>query len=362
MSLVSVSRNLWIPAHNWPGLMSSNALGALAQFTLDAANDKCAFVFIANADMPFPDRVSFYSGTMTTSGDVKVTIEPVDSNGFPTGTRVTNSNEITVTVNASNTAFTATGLKGTATLTPGTMYAAVITQSTGNTQIRRGYSTSVGTGIPFAAQKDVAGAWAKANPGETGTLFGFADDAGNYFLVMGLAGACVVSTQTFSNATNPDERGNLWVFPNRVGVIGALVLSSWGVTPGATDDFSVRLYTDPLGTPSQRAIDTLTDGAAQLGFFPHYMFFDTRVVIEPNQVFCLAVKADDTDSASLIRNAYPSSAHLGAAFGTNCYAVTRNDLTGAFASESSGANVYAVMPIIDQVERCYGAAEYALGV
>ena len=341
------------------GMNLTTTLGSQNTTTFDGAADGMAIVFQAQSTT-VPDLVSFVVNAVTvagTTGDIEATLQTVDaSSGLPSGTIVTNSNTATSTISTTGVK-TISGIAGTATVTVGEFYAIVIQAGSGwdrTMTINYNFSGNVQQGFPYITFKNGAGAWSKSNTGTVGWQMGIADSSGNYMYIPGCCGAASVALQSFSNATNPDERGNRFVVNAPTTCIGVQVWLAGG--PGANDSFTIALYSGHTGTPSTLASKAV-DGDYQVSGAGHTIYFDTAVNLSAGTTYAVALKADGTDTASIPRHDYSSNAHLGNYFSTSFYSTTRNNGSGAFTDDD--AKVYAIFPVLSQFDDAAGGGGLA---
>lgn len=334
-----------------PGIGAvTTSLGSDATFIFNAAADKLAFLFQAPSAIP-PDQIKFRCSSFTTLGTLDVTLETVDpTTGFPTGTLVTNSVLVPVAV-ASTGTKTASGLAGTAVLTPGEIYAVVLTATAafvGNFQILRTTGGNGGPGFPVGLTKDSAGAWTKISTTNCGFAIGFFTSAGVAIPMPSFAGAYTATFQAFSDATNPDERGSRFTLPFPTTCYGIAIVVNCSSTPADAMSFTASLYSDHTsGTPTQLA--TLAIDGDYLGLNSlRYLMFAAPVDLAANTVYALAAKADGATGISLMRHAYASADELGCYISDDFYATTRNNGAGAFTDTDT--EVYAIYPLLGKFD------------
>jgi len=331
------------------GYAISTSLGSDVTFTFNGAGDKMAVVFQAPSTTP-PDQVKFRCQAYTSTGTIDATLETVDATtGFPSGTPVTNSGTGSVSV-ASTGTKTCTGLAGTASLTAGTQYAVVLTATggfAGNFNVLRTTGINGGIGSPYSLTKDSAGAWTKAYTTNAGFAFGLMTSGGVSINVPGLAGAYTAAYTAWTDATNPDERGNRFSFPGPVTCYGAEVHMSLGSVPADAQSGVLSLYSTHTGTPSQIASFTI-DGDMQDTGPVRFLRFSTPVDLAANTVYALVLKATAAGNLTVIQHTYASAAELGCYLDDNFYSTTRNNSSGAFTDGNT--TVYAVYPIVSKID------------
>ena len=152
--------------------------------------------------------------------------------------------------------------------------------------------------------------------------------------------------ETFTDATNPDERGLLFQVPWDCKTDAAWISIS---IAGATSDFQITLYSDPLGTPVALAgpvailAENLGTNLSGGGNQPKFAMFQlgSDVTLTKNTDYMLAVKATGAGSIVLGASGYESASHRVAENnGTNTKKATRNNSTGAFTAESPALTSY----------------------
>lgn len=336
---------------------NGSSVGTNTTIAFNGAGDKVAWVFQAQSTTP-PDQVSFHIGTVTTAGtagDIEATLETLDTSGLPSGTPVTSSATGTSTI--STTGYkNITGMAGTASLTVGAMYAVVLAAGSGwdrNITMTVGIGNAPGLSNPYALTKDSAGAWTKQTAQGAGFCVGLRNSSGTRLQLPGLVGAANVTNsvvQSFSNSTNPDERGNRFTLPFPATLIGVAVggtAAGGGTT--TNDDGAVSVYSSPTSTPSQ--LETLNiEGEIQGSGMAHIYYFDTAVALSANTEYCIAYKAKGTESYSMMMWEYEANADLAWMLGTGFYSMTRDG--GNPGPDNPGNNftagdnkVYAIFPI-----------------
>lgn|SRR5262245_2536077 len=152
------------------------------------------------------------------------------------------------------------------------------------------------------------------------------------------------TTEDFSDATNPDERGLIFQtqFTCKVDAFMLPIICQ----NNTTSDFTVTLYSDPLGTPT--SLKTFTINAEQFNvgtFFDSFIVLtlDTEVSLTRNTDYCLAVKAAGTGVISLSQVTL-GSANYRVFFpgGSTVKKATRNNSTGSFTAESPAITQYGM--------------------
>lgn len=344
---------VWVPP-SLGGLVGiTTGIGSSTGLAMNGAADKVAFVFQALSSA-CPDVVSFYVSAFTSSGTIDCTIETIDTSGFPSGTPVTNSGTATKTVTGTGVQVSSTGIAGTASLTAGSLYALVLTAAAGfagTFTIAHSVGTTGLGGLPYALTKDSAGAWAKSSGSTTGFLLGAKDNGGAVMYLSGFVGVCLAAYQGFSNATNPDERGNRFVLPFNAEIGGAFVIQNGGTAPAAADAHTVKLLSNVSNgsTPTEEKTLVMAgyDQAASAGKIYR---FATPYTASAGVAYGLTIKADSTDSMSFIRWDYPSNAELAAFMGIDFHEINRNNAGTVTMTSTEQARVYGIFPLITALD------------
>lgn len=344
---------VWVPPALGGLVGITTGLGSATGLAINGANDKVAFVFQALSSV-CPDVVSFYVSAFTTGGTVDCTIQTLDTSGFPSGTLVTNSGTATRVVAATGVQESGTGIAGTASLTPGALYALVLTAAAGfagTFTIAHSFGTTGLGGLPYALTKDSAGAWAKTTGSTAGFLCSAKDNSGSVMYLSGLTGAAAPAYQAFSNATNPDERGNRFVLPFAAEIGGCLVIQNGGTAPAAADAHTVKLLSNVSNgsTPVEEATHVMAgyDQAASAGKIYR---FATPFTASAGVAYGLTVKADSTDSMSFVRWDFPSNAALASFMGIDFHEINRNNAGTVTMTSTEQARVYGIFPLITALD------------
>lgn len=335
-----------------PTGLISTAVGSDLNFTFNAAGDKIAFVF-TSPGTTVPDLVSFHIDTVTTAGSagtIDCTLETLAADGTPSGTPVTSS--ATASVTASTTGVkNASGMAGTAAVVRGTQYAVVIAAGSGwnrNLTIKQCTGSSQGfIAIPYSLTKDTAGAWTKLGGMNLGWCLGLANTGGVYINIPGLMGAySAAALQSYTDATNPDERGNRFNLAVPATCIGAVLVMVTASTPDSTNGYTVSLYSSHTATRVSLATVAM-DGDAQLGNAAHLILFDTAVDLTASTTYAIGVKATAAGSIQPVRWDYQANADLAGHLGISFYSTTANN-----GSDFTDANtsVYGVYPLFSQFD------------
>lgn len=351
-----------VMGHTHTSSTSGSGAGAEATVTFDAAGDGFAVIFTAQSTT-MVDAISFYVSNVSvigTAGDIVATVESLGTTGNPDGA-IASSNSPTATITTSG-GKEITGIAGSASLTVGAQYALVIKAGAGwdrTMTIRVTHGAGANQGYPYYAT-NTTGAWSKGTQTIWGYFMGARDASGNPIVLPACVGAATVAQQSFSNATNPDERGNRFTLAAPATCIGIAYSQAAGSTPGSADDYGVALYGDVTGTPTLLAVAN-PDGDAQTTNLPHVAYFDAPVNLSANTVYAVTYKAKSTDAALVARFGYDAEAHRRVIMGTDYYAVTRDGgasgpTAGTPAFTTDDTSVYCVWPIFSKFDDATGGA------
>lgn len=195
--------------------------------TLDANGEYVAYILQAPKTGTI-DRLHFYATTVTADGDgLRARIETVDgSTGNPSGTLVSGSAEVTIATTTANS-WNRSGAGLGAAVTCGDYIAVkLLSPATGTTfnGVIRSAWTLVGPGMTQANQlfPYVVNAIPTATKASAaGMVFALEYDDGTTPFMEGAMPIASVTSTNFSNASTPDERGNLFQVPGPCRVVGA---------------------------------------------------------------------------------------------------------------------------------------------
>jgi len=293
--------------------------------------------------------VAFLTGTITTGdANTEVEIETVGADGLPTGTRyAANSNGTSNIGNADDNVVKEASINGGTgvSVTRGDFVAIFIRRPAsgalnGALRVHSIYG-GIYTGIPYGIDYGVtsAGAWSKraSNPH-------IALNIGGWICPWGVSLAGYSLSENFAS---PKERGILVNFPIKTRLTGVQVYT----TNGAGEDMIAKLYSDPTGTPVERATTLSLDGDVRqsTGGLWSFLMFTTPYEIEKDTDYVLALQA--TTAGAIDLNYYYVNATYAACnpFGPNAVLYGREDAsTGAFSATTT--KVPYIFPLIDQIE------------
>jgi hypothetical protein len=184
-----------------------------------------------------------------------------------------------------------------------------------------------------------AAAWKTS--GARGPNVNIISDDGTYIGLQDAIGSSLAnSVEAFADATNPDERGQLFQIPWDCKVDGV-----WAMV-GCTDansDFTITLYSDPLGTPASAgsvavlAEQGMTAAQDRYRFFP----FAAEVELTANTNYAVAVRATGSSNVRLPNlTLFSAAARVLNQGGTTVSKVTRDGGSGAFTAEATPTTMY----------------------
>lgn len=153
------------------------------------------------------------------------------------------------------------------------------------------------------------------------------------------------STEQFQNSTNPDERGLIFQVPWDCKVDALWMHESLA---SAAADFTMKLYSDPLGTPTLLASDTHLAEISAGGTGASYMSVPTKVAgviteisLTKDTDYLVTVLATGTANVALTTNILNNEAHRAYLNnGLTLKKATRNNSTGAFTAENPAITRY----------------------
>lgn len=141
------------------------------------------------------------------------------------------------------------------------------------------------------------------------------------------------AVETYADSTNPDERGLLFQLP--FGCKVDALVANIGATD-ANSDFTLKLYSDPTGSPSVVAsvahlAERMAGGGAGITELP----IGSAVDLDPNTNYALTVLATGSTNVRLNTFTLAATGHrVLLNGGTTLAKVTRDGSSGAFTAES----------------------------
>lgn len=269
-------------------------------------------------------------GIQTVRSDVGPPVQPSESFSVKK-TLVQGTDTINVGVNSFAPST------GTVSLSHGDLIAVVFDFTTRNGSdaltlrtMQSGPANATSSGRPCGVA--YTGSWASS--GLPGIILTFSDGTKGW--IDGLVSPNTLNTATsWSDATNPDERGMLFQLPFATKVNGL-----WAMLrlTDANSDSTLILYADPLGTPTAIATSTnlaeqyRSTGSADTLFYA----IASPVSLSANTDYCVALRATGSSNirqeVGTLMDAALRECFVG---GTTIQGVTRNNGSGAFGSASS---------------------------
>jgi hypothetical protein len=217
----------------------------------------------------------------------------------------------------------------------------------------RGYYSSAWQGMTSAIPIPMV--MLEANDGTLGIL--------RYapFFPTGNGSSAGSATYDFDSATTYDEYGLIFQVPFHCKINGAII--SMGTEVSAAADCTLRVYSTPLGTPTEMVAKTLL-GEQSIGYTDDrpriYTFAETELV--PNTDYCLALEATSTGDINLGYLTLASEAHRTVNGLANCRLGRRANQTGAFGEVTDSYPLMAVLISAIDNGTGMGAAQMLLGV
>lgn len=292
---------------------------------LDNAADRIAWIVKAPKTGSI-DRISFRTGTVTTSESVSVGIYTVDASGDPTSTAYGGMTAGAQATLAANTTYEVT-LGTAASATIGDTIAIVVqfTSAVGNLQIISNWSGGATSVFPYC-DNNTAAAWAKVAGGAVPTVSVRYSDAA-YYGVGGLP-ACNGAGQSFNTGSTPDEIGNIINVPFACRVWGFWLVAD---IDNAAD---VVLY-DTNGTTVLRTVSIVPAERTGTGTGLYYMPFTTTQDLAINSSYRIVLKPTTGSNVQIQRMTVLAAGHMDMApLGQECYETSRAD-AGAWTNTTT---------------------------
>lgn len=309
MALQTISYPIMLP-HLTSTSWSGNGV------TLDDAADRVAWVFKVPKTGNI-DRISFRTGTVTSSQSLDVGLRTVDASGDPTSTAYGSmSVGAQASVSASTTYEVTLGAAASATI--GDTVAVVIqyTSTAGTLQIISNWSGSQSQVFPYC-DNNTAAAWAKVTGGAAPVVSIRYDD-GNYYGIGGVP-ACNGAGQSFSSSSTPDEIGNLINIP--------FYCRAWGFWLLADIDNAadVVLY-DTDGTTALKTVSLVANERTGTGSGVYMIPFASTQDLTINSNYRIVLKPTTTSNVQIQRMTVLAAGHMDMApLGQKCYETSRTD-------------------------------------
>lgn len=338
----------------WPPHRNGTAINQL-DFTTDAAGEMTAFIgYVRNSGTGSKTlsssggKIHWYSGSSVTfangSTNFRVGIQDVVVGTGPpwrpdetwTGEPYDDLVGGTDTI-SSNTWQTTTISTGSRSIADGDLIAIVfdMTARGGSDAVKvrtdgaSAYSAMNSGGV---IQK-FAGSWALSTTGFPNAVIEY--DDGTFGVLEGsIVHSAVEAIGNYNSGSTPDEYGTIFQVPYKANINKLWAI--WRIVAN-TADAELILYSDPLGTPVAERTFTLDANygavttSARLGVYPVAEF-----ALAANTNYAVALRPTTTNNVALtnfdVGAAGQMFAHL---WGTNCYAVSRTDNSGAFSATTT---------------------------
>lgn len=383
MTLAAISGGLYYPRlHNFP----TGVAGAV----VDATGEKFAMIGRLYIDgrpagaktlSSSGGNIQFRAGTVTWVGasgsTLEIGIQGVASGSGPIaqpdGSFGAKAQLVAGSGLSANVWNTVSMTTGTSSLTHGDLVAIVfdmtnrggadtVTINAANSYEQTGATT---TGFP-TCNAFVAGAWQTTNSAGASRLpnaiISF-DDGTLGWIDHTMPSTSPGNTETFNDTTNPDERGLIFQIPwdCKIDALWAYA----GITD-ANSDFTLKLYSDPTGTPTlvtSIAVAAENMGVAGLQGFVKGLLA-TEVSLTRNTSYILTVRATGSSNTRLAAFTLGNTAHRAfVSGGTTLAKGTRQNDTGAFTAESPAVTIYAMGVSISQLHdtASAGSGSYVIG-
>jgi len=302
-------RNVWIAGADAGSLL------------INAADEKAALMTQARVADTIT-KLHFQVRTVSTGADLLIRVESLDATGFPSGTLLAVGADAVVTVSAAGR-FTAT-LTTPVSVTQGQFFAIVIAQpatSFGSCNINA-LTLLANHGFPRSAL--FTAAWAGVNNVHMSVTIEY-----------GTAGIIPASSHpayiadtsfTFNTGSTPDERGNVFVMPTRVRVIGVCWRSYT-----STGDLLFKLY-----DAADVVLASLTLDPAFVvtgNNLPASVLFSASVVLEAGVAYRLTVQSTSASNIVVTASSFSDAADVGGLLGLNTVQATERTDAGAWTDQ-----------------------------
>lgn len=334
-------------------------------FIMDATAEKAALIGFLHIEGRATGKVlsaagggsiSFYPGSVTWAAvgpatTLEVGIQDVSTAAYPSqpdGTfdvvGLLTSGVDTLTSSTWKTVAMTTGTK---TMSHGDKIAIVadMTARNGADSVRWKSNTST-RGFP-CGNSYLAGAWGTGSQSFVPLAYITFDDGtlGTIFGEMAPTFA-LYSSEAFQDSTNPDERGIIFQVPWDVKTDAVRVPVN---ITAATQDFTIKLYSDPLGTPTlldSSVVPAEIYGANRTSITA---LFAAPISLTKNTDYCLTVLATGTGNVTLDTWVLPTT-NLRRFFsnGPNIRKATRNNSAGVFTEESPAVTIYNMQILLSE--------------
>lgn len=343
-----------IPYPKFPPLIMANTTAA----AMAAASERRAFIgYLKIAGSPSGTktisfggggRIGFMTNSATFAAAAGATLLDVGIQGVsaaagpaaqPDGTFTVKKTYTSATDTIGNGAWTRLAMStGTASLSDGQLIAVVfdMTQRGGaDTVTLRLQTGGSSTNIP-GCNTFTAAAWAATLTHTPNVVIEFDDGTlGTFSETMPFSTAPGV--ETWADATNPDERGNIMQIPFNCTVDG---MWFWGGITDVNSTFTINLFSTPNGTPTSLLSGAITVDPHKWGTVAidkfNYIPFSAQVSISKNTDVAIAIRATGTTNLRLLPITVNASGdRFAISNGTTVGKTTRDGGSGAFAAAST---------------------------
>ena len=276
------------------GWNMTNVANNEASFIMDAAGEEVGFIFQAPATGTIT-KISYKTGTVTTSQSLQIGIYTVDGSGDPTTTAYGGMADAVQATSASDTAYQVT-LATPATAVQGDVVAVRIywTSTAGSLRIIGSAgnisdftSGSTAHSFPYTNLKAGAGpAWShSARSPKFAVVY---SDNSFYYTGGNYTNATVPTAQAIDSTTTPDEVGLKFTPAFKARLKGAYVR----IVPPPASTFDLVLYDSADGVLETLTVDG--DQSGNTSSSTHYFIFDTSVTLTAGSIYRLVVKPTAT--------------------------------------------------------------------
>lgn len=312
-----------------------------ADFTIDAAGEKSAFVFEVPKTGTI-DRVGFFTRIVSNSQTIRVGLETLDANGDPSGTQYGGSAVGTQTSPAQLVFYEVTLATG-ASATKGDIVAAVFQfdGTVGNVAINA--ANGVDNSFPYIDNYTTV--WAKtANVPYLSIRY----NDGSYEPINTFPVNSQIAYSAFSSTSTPDERALRFLLPFPARIVGFWGDFSYGA------DFDVVLYegTTALSTYSIVNIKKAGTGYGQYKF-------GSAILLSKDTVYRLAVKPTTTTNVGVLEMTVSIAAMMDMLSGGQAFYYSQRTDAGTWSDTTTRRPFMGL--IIDQIDDGVGGSGGPVG-
>ena len=328
---------------------ASSSVPNYSSISLDAAGEYMAMIFQPRKAGDI-QGIEFRCHNSTGACTVDLRLETVDATtGFPTGTLFAANTQVTgVTATSAAWIGAASNFTANATVALTDRLAAKILYNSG-TLIQVAQWTFTSLVFPYSVEN--TGTPTKSTSG-LGMALRYSD--GSYDYIPGLVPWNTFPPTNLTSGTNPNHRGNVFVPPAPLGVVGAWawIENAAGGTGLldfilATDDWDGTADND--GT-SNWVVTLDNNIATNRGLV--YIQFSTRALLSKNATYRLLLKSETGSDINMYQGDVNTSALLNAAdrWGTSMYLTTANNPTGAGSWTNTNTSRVFMGLWVDQID------------